>query len=104
MKHININIDREAVRNVVGAVCGVAVGVAYFVLGCAAVVYKENIPVGYDDAIEVIVNSDMFSSCKVEAINAVKRDEESGYYKTIINIVKSNMFSSSKVDAIKKLG
>lgn len=57
----------------------------------------------YDSAVASIMNSNMFDSRKVQAIELLKKDRQQTYYKAVISIVNSNMFDSRKVEAIEKL-
>lgn len=57
----------------------------------------------YSDAVNTILDSDMFDSSKKRAISILKKHDTSGYYKTIIGIVNSDMFDSSKMELIEKL-
>lgn len=58
----------------------------------------------YGDAVEAIMNSNMFSHCKSEAIDVLKRDEDANYYRAIASIVKdSDTFDNYKVEMIRKL-
>lgn len=59
--------------------------------------------VDYNDAVNAISRSNMFSVDKAQAIKLVKRNETSEYYKAIISGVKSTMFSVDKVQAIKNM-
>lgn len=49
------------------------------------------------------MNSSMFDSRKVQAIELLKKDQQQTYYKAVISIVNSTMFDSRKVEAIEKL-
>ncbi len=57
----------------------------------------------YDSAVASIMNSSMFDSRKVQAIELLKKDQQQTYYKAVISIVNSTMFDSRKVEAIEKL-
>lgn len=57
----------------------------------------------YSGAIEAIINSDMMSSYKQDAIEAVQKNQEATYYKSVIEVINSNMLSSYKVETIKKI-
>lgn len=59
--------------------------------------------VSYSDAVNAIMESDMFDSYKKEAMKLVKKDSTIEYYKTVVTIVRSNMFSSYKLEAIANL-
>lgn len=57
----------------------------------------------YDSAVSAIMNSSMFDSRKVQAIELLKKDQPKTYYKAVMSIVNSTMFDSRKVEAIEKL-
>lgn len=63
--------------------------------------YSGNVK--YDDAVNAISKSSMFSSDKRNAMQLVRRGETTEYYKAIISTVRSTMFSSDKVSAIKNM-
>lgn len=60
--------------------------------------------VTYSDAVEAIMESDMWSSDKEQAVTYLNRRETADYYKAIINIVNGDMWSSDKLKLIKNLG
>lgn len=57
----------------------------------------------YSGAVEAIMKSDMMSSYKQEAINALKTDGSIDYYKAVIHVVYSSAMSSYKVNMIRDL-
>jgi hypothetical protein len=57
----------------------------------------------YGDAVEAIMDSDMFSSDKEKAMEALKVDGDSGYYKAVIHVANSDTFSSSKAKTIMSM-
>lgn len=59
--------------------------------------------VNYGNAIEAIMDSNMFSNYKIELIQYIDRDESPDYYEAIISIMKSNLFDTHKVKAIKAI-
>lgn len=59
--------------------------------------------VGYDDAVKAILDSDMLSSYRKEAVSLVKLDAESDYYKSVIYAVQSSLLGSDRVDLIRKI-
>ena len=63
--------------------------------------YKGNVK--YSDAVDVIMNSSMYSSDKNRALVALRRDEDAEYYRAVIRVVNSNMFSSDKIKTIADL-
>lgn len=60
--------------------------------------------VTYSDAVEAIMESDMWSSDKEQAVTYLNRRETADYYKAIINIVNGDMWSDDKLKLIKNLG
>lgn len=63
--------------------------------------YSGNVK--YDDAVKVILDSDMLSSYKKEAMELLKTDEESKYYKSVVYMIQSSLLSSDKIKMIKTL-
>lgn len=59
--------------------------------------------VNLSDAVDAIMNSDMFDSYKLDAVELLKTDGDSGYYKSVISAINSDMYDSYKIDVIKKL-
>lgn len=60
--------------------------------------------VGYSDAVKAIMNSNMFSGDKSQAVSVLKRYDSSEFYKAIISIANdSSVFSGDKVRMIKQL-
>ena len=59
--------------------------------------------VTYSDAINVVLESNMLSSYKEQAMKLLKKGRDSEYYKAIIKIIKSDMLSSYKIEAITTL-
>lgn len=57
----------------------------------------------YSDAVNAIVNSDMFDAYKQEAISYVKKNQRADYYDGVIHIANSTMFDHYKSDAIRDL-
>ena len=57
----------------------------------------------YSGAIKAIMSSDMMSSYKQDAIEAVLKDKDEAYYESVIEVINSNMLSSYKIDTIKKI-
>lgn len=98
----------NTVENVAKSLKGVIIPVLGVVLSSItisdllnAVRYSGN--VGYDDAVKVIVNSNMLASYKTEAITVLKHDGTPDYYRAVISTVNSDMMSSYKVDAIRNM-
>ena len=59
--------------------------------------------VEYDDAVEAIMASNMWSDDKVKAVKFLKRDCESKLYKATIDVVNSSMWSHDKVEVIQNM-
>lgn len=67
-------------------------------------VTKQEVVTGtYDNAVSAILNSNMMTSYKVDAVNLLKKDGEYSYYKAVIGVVQSDMMSSYKIDMIRSL-
>jgi hypothetical protein len=59
---------------------------------------------GYDDAVEAITRSKMYSHDKTDAVTALKRNEASSFYRAVIHIANDDdMYSHDKVRMIKAL-
>ena len=65
--------------------------------------YRYSGEVGYDDAVEAIMDASMMGSDKAKLMQILKRDENSEYYKAIISTVKSSMMGSTKIEIIRNL-
>ena len=98
----------KTVTNVAKSLKGVVIPVLGVVLSSItisdllnAVRYSGN--VGYDDAVKVIMNSNMMASYKTEAISVLKHDSTPDYYRAVISTVNSDMMSSYKVDASRNI-
>lgn len=88
--------------------CGLTLkGVAYLssILAAMDIVDKINFnsETTYSDAVEAIMESDMFSSAKKEIMEFVTPDKNNDFYKAVIQVVNSDMFSNSKVEVIKNM-
>lgn len=59
--------------------------------------------VGYGDAVNAIMTSNMYSSDKNKAVSILKRDETSDFYKAVINVARGNAYSSDKVRTISNM-
>ena len=59
--------------------------------------------VGYGDAVEAIMGSNMFSDDKRDAVVALKHRESGQYYKAVIAIAESTAFSDDKLEMIEGL-
>lgn len=113
MKKFNQALSKErlyAIGNVVkeySKVLGPVIGyVLYSNRGAIADVLEElrySGNVNYNDAVKVIMNSNMLTSYKTDIMKILKKNESSEYYKTIINVVKSDVLSSYKVEMISEI-
>lgn len=99
---------KNTVANIAKGLKGVIVPVVGVILSSItisdllnAVRYCGN--VGYDDTVKAIMNSNMMSSYKTEAVSAVKRDGTPDYYRAVISTVNSDMMSHYKIDAIRNM-
>lgn len=59
--------------------------------------------VGYDDAVRAILDSNMFSANKQDAISVLKTGESSEYYKAVIIAARSSMFSYDRFETIRSM-
>ena len=59
--------------------------------------------VSYSDAVNAIMDSNMLSSYKQEAVAALAKDRDKEFYKAVIHVVNSDMMGSYKGDAIKNM-
>lgn len=64
---------------------------------------RYNGDVGYDDAVNAIMTSGMYSSDKTRAVAVLKKDETSDFYKAIVNVARSSAYSSDKVRTIASM-
>lgn len=115
-EEIIMKVDLSIVKKGVGTVAGYAKAGCAVVLPIVTVAFAEKGAnyiidkiryggkVGYDDAIRAILNSDMYSSARKEAIALVKTDGDAEYYRSVIYIATSDMYSSAKVETIRDLG
>ena len=85
---------------------GVAYGLSLASLFGTKVTIKrtyESGYVGYYDAIDSVMESDMLDSYKNEIVDMIKTNAEPRYYKSVITVIASDMLDSYKRDTIKKL-
>lgn len=59
--------------------------------------------VNYGDAVNVIMNSSMWSEDKSKVISFLKTDGDSDFYRSVISVVKSSMWSNDKVKTIEDM-
>ena len=102
-----INLSLRTVGKYALKFCGLAL---YGLLATKSVNVKVNVndgqsatAPGYGDAINAIVESDMWDGYKDEAASALKRNECAEYYKSVIRIVTGDMWDGYKVDMIERL-
>lgn len=82
---------------------GALVG-AYYKFGDYVINGNDTSIARYNDAVKAIMNSNMFSSDKKAAVEALKRNETMDFYKAIISIANdSKMFSGDKASMIQEL-
>ena len=84
-------------------VCGVAFKLLNSLNENVTVNYNSSTATGYGAAVEAIMNSNMWSSDKHEAIAALNRKGNAEYFRAVIAVVESSMWSSDKLDTIKGL-
>ena len=107
---MNIKISKEQAGKIIAGTGKVLV----YGLSCLALIapHVENsvsavkrltAKADYSEAIKAIINSNMMSSYKQDAIEAVQKDRDADYYKSVIEVVNSNMLGSYKVETIKKI-
>lgn len=102
-------IDWKSVGNVIGEVGKIVLsGVGLYTLamfsGNIDTTSNTKSAVGtYNSAIEAIMDSDLYSHQKTEAVAILSRDEDTEYYRAIINIVESDIYCHEKMKLIKKL-
>lgn len=101
-------IKSETIKNVAGQVWDV---VSYGLMLAASYKVAEyissgnnNHTAGYDDAVEAIMKSGMYSHDKRDGVAALKRYGTQEFYKAIVHVAKdSSMYSHDKVEMIKAL-
>ena len=103
-----LNITKERIKSIVKTGGKIALGTLAVVLSYLTrsnvVAVKSYIgEVGYNDAVDAILNSSMFDSTKTRVLGLLKRDGNAEYYKAVITTINSSMFDSSKVRTIEML-
>ena len=100
-------INWKPVGEFAGELCKIVGYGLALVLPHAVVGYVSNkndtVTADYGGAVKAIMNSDMLSSYKQEAIKALKTDGSIDYYKAVIHVVYSSAMSSYKVNMIQDL-
>lgn len=104
MRRINL----KPIGEFVGQACEIAFYGLLMTASCKIYDYmaKEvyNVPVGYNDAVDAIMDSTMFSGDKREAVSMLKRNESAEFYKAVVRVMNdSRMFSGDKLRMIKTL-
>lgn len=106
MKKIVLNNNqKETLKKMtknIGEVVGYGALVAVAALGTASDIEAKN-NVNYSDAIDKIMNGDMFSSDKAAIVKVLPENQEHEFYKSIISVVESNMMNSTKKSVIRDL-
>ena len=106
-------LNEEQLHNIGGYVktgCKFAAYAVVAVLSCSSVTdeifrkIRYTGDVDYSDAVNAIMHSDMMSSYKRDAVEALPKDKDCKFYKSIIHVVSCDMMSSYKVDLIKRMG
>lgn len=107
---MNVKLNKEQVGKIVmgtgkALVCGLSclALIVPHVESSVAAVKRLTAKADYSGAVKVIMNSDMMSSYKRDAIDAMQKDRDEDYYKSIIEVVNSNMLGSYRVETIKKI-
>lgn len=99
-------LNLKPIGNFVKGACKVIAYGALLTLACGVKIeYKhhESGTVKYSDAVDAIMNSNMWSSDKAEAVVALNRDSNEELYKAVIHVANGTMWSNDKVEMIKKL-
>lgn len=101
------NLNFGNLKNIVGQICGAILCEILIVASSKAVEYINDgyiRKVGYDEAIDAIMKSDMYSHEKCDAAAVLKRNEDAEFYRAVIHIIKdSKLYSHDKVCMIKNL-
>lgn len=98
----------KPIGDFVGQVCELALYVggimALYKIGEHINQEVDNEPVGYNDAVDAIMGSAMFSGDKHRAMSILKRDGDVKYYGAVIRVMEeSSMFSGDKIKMIQML-
>lgn len=106
MKKFNVNketVGKIAKKGCAVVLYGIAAVLPYISVKDTINVIRYSGNVGYGDVVDVIMNSDMLSSYRKEAIEVLPKDGDSELYKSIIAVVQSDMMSSYRVETIKNI-
>lgn len=103
MKKFDWNSARRIADRLCEAVFAVGVAILPTIISDGIERVRDSRPVGYDDAVNTIINSSMLSSYKSTAVKALRRDGDDSYYRAVIRIVNSDMLGSNKIELIDEL-
>lgn len=82
---------------------GLAIGViSSFVSDFLPEIEKTRV-YSYNDAVEAVLSSNMFSGDKKKAVALIAKNANSEYYKSVAGIVKARMFGGDKLQLIETL-
>lgn len=103
-----MKVNWKPVKDFAELVCGATAYVLLLTASGKAMSYVTDSSnsgiTGYDDAVNAIMKSGMFSHDKAKAVAELKRNGNSTFYKAIIHIAKdSSMFSHDKANMIVEL-
>ena len=105
-------LSEEQLHNIGGYVktgCKFAAYAVVAVLSCSSITddilrkIRYTGDVGYSDAVNAIMNSDMMGSYKRDAIEALPKDKDCEFYKSVMYIANADMMGSYKVDLIRRM-
>lgn len=105
MRKVNLKPVLEFAKDICGIVaCGAGI-LALSKLNEKMLETPSSVTVArYSDAVNAIMESDMFSSDKRRAVSVLKRDGDTEFYKAIIAVAKDDsMFSCDQVHMIEHL-
>ena len=106
---MNVKFVVKTVGTIVTGVCtlagyGLLVSAPIVTFGKRASNERDAASPGYLDAVNAILDSDIWSSDKQELISELKRDGNAEFYKTVISVVKNtDMWASDRVEVIHSL-
>ena len=105
---MKFNINKEKVGQIVKTGSNLLVFGLMFVspyIGRKEIVdtVRYSCNVKYSDAVEVVLQSTMFSGDKTKAIAMIPKDKDSDFYKSVIAVMKSNLFSGDKLKMLNKI-
>lgn len=109
IKNVKTNGKRSTIVNLIRSSRNYLSPVLCFLFLGESVIKKANVirvnlgKAKYDDAVNAITDSDMWSADKLKAINALKKDGDSKLYKSVVNVVHSSMWSKDKLTVIENM-